>query len=125
MVGLPGFGCGQAAPEAVARGSGGELQFCSCVAVSIGLNMFFEIAVKGFNYALPQIVVNKIVFFEILRLKNLDFLRFLWTLDGLERSGRPVGTISTNFRQKRSSGFRAMTKNLPKFTTINTLSIKV
>ena len=31
-----------------------------------------------------------------------------WTLDGLERSGRPVGIISTYFRQKRSGGFRAM-----------------
>ena len=34
-----------------------------------------------------------------------------WTLDGLERSGRPVGIISTYFRQKRSGGFRVMTKN--------------
>ena len=33
-----------------------------------------------------------------------------WTLDGLERSGRPVGIISTYFRQKRSGGFRVMTK---------------
>ena len=45
-------------------------------------------------------------------LNNLDFLSFFWTLDGLERSGRPVGIISTYFRQKRSGGFRAMTKNL-------------
>ena len=33
-----------------------------------------------------------------------------WTLDGLERSGRPVGIISTYFRRKRSGGFRVMTK---------------
>ena len=32
-----------------------------------------------------------------------------WTLDGLERSRRPVGIISTYFRQKRSGGFRVMT----------------
>ena len=48
-----------------------------------------------------------------------------WTLDGLERSGRRVGIISTYFRQKRSGGFRAMTKNPPEFTTINTTTIKL
>ena len=61
----------------------------------------------------------------MLPLNNFYFLRFFWTLDGLERSGRPVGIISTYFRQKRSGGFRAMTKNPPKFTTINTTTIKV
>ena len=50
-------------------------------------------------------------------LKKLDFLRFFWTLDDLERSGRPVGIISTYFRQNSSRGFRAMTKNPPKLTT--------
>ena len=32
-----------------------------------------------------------------------------WTLDDLERSGRPVGLISTYFHQNSSRGFRAMT----------------
>ena len=43
----------------------------------------------------------------------------------IERSGRPVGTISTYFRQNSLSGFRAMTKNPPKFTTINTTTMIV
>ena len=57
--------------------------------------------------------------------KNSGFLLEFWALNGLGRSGRPVGIISTYFRQKRSGGFRAMTKNPPKFTTINTTTIKV
>ena len=36
--------------------------------------------------------------------------RQIWSLEGLGRSGRPVGRISTNFRQKRSGGFQVMTK---------------
>ena len=48
-----------------------------------------------------------------------------WTLDGLERSGRPVGIISTYFRQKRSGGFRVMTKTPIIFTTIKFTSIEV
>ena len=35
-----------------------------------------------------------------------------WTLDGLERSGRPVGIVSTYVRQKRSGGFGVMTKKM-------------
>ena len=64
-------------------------------------------------------------FFKNLRLNNLDFLSFSEGLDSLERSGRPVGIISTYFRQNSLRGFRAMTKNPPKFTTINTTTIKV
>ena len=57
--------------------------------------------------------------------KNSGFLMEFWTLDGLERSGRPVGIISTYFRQKRSGGFRVMTKKPIIFTTIKFTSIKV
>ena len=56
--------------------------------------------------------------------KNSGFLMEFWTLDGLERSGRPVGIISTYFRQKRSGGFRAMTKKPKKLTSIKLTSIK-
>ena len=51
-------------------------------------------------------------------LNNLVFLRFMLVLNGLKSSGRPVGTISTYFRQKRSGGFRAMTKKPKKLTSI-------
>jgi len=54
---------------------------------------------------------------NILFLKNLVFLRFMLVLNGLKSSGRPVGTISTYFRQKRSGGFRAMTKKPKKLKT--------
>ena len=57
--------------------------------------------------------------------KNSGFLMEFWTLDGLERSGRPVGIISTYFRQKRSGGFRVMIKKPIIFTTIKFTSIKV
>ena len=57
--------------------------------------------------------------------KTSGFLMEFWTLDGLERSGRPVGIISTYFHQKRSGGFRAMTKKQIIFTTIKLTSIKV
>lgn len=40
----------------------------------------------------------------------LVFLRFLEVLDGLERSGRPVGAISSYFRQHPTSWCRAMTE---------------
>ena len=40
--------------------------------------------------------------------KILVFLRFWGVLEVLGSSGRPVGTISTNFRQIPSGGFRAI-----------------
>ena len=43
-------------------------------------------------------------------------LWFLKVLEVLGRFGRLQGRISTNVRQKRSGGFRAMTKN-KKLTT--------
>ena len=67
---------------------------------------------------------NKILY-KKLGFKNSGFLMEFWTLDGLERSGRPVGIISTYFRQKRSGGFRVMTKKPIIFTTIKFTSIKV
>ena len=39
-------------------------------------------------------------------------------LNGLESSGRPVGIVSAYFHQNPSGGFRAMTKNHPKLTSI-------
>ena len=45
-------------------------------------------------------------------------------LEGFKSSGRPVGNISTYFRQKRSGGFRAMTKKPKKLTSIKLTSIK-
>ena len=48
----------------------------------------------------------------------LVFLRFLEVLEVLERSGRLKGRISPNVCQKRSGGFRVMTKKLEKFATI-------
>ncbi len=42
--------------------------------------------------------------------------KFLEVLEVLERSGRLKGRVSTNFRQKRSGGLRAMTKK-PKILT--------
>ena len=77
-------------------------------------------------YARPLIVVNIFDFiFKKIGFKNRGFLIEFWTLDGLERSGRPVGIISTYFRQQRSGGFRVMTKKPIIFTTIKFTSIKV
>ena len=58
-------------------------------------------------------------------LTNLVFLAFLEVPEDLGRSGRPVGRISTNFRQNRTGGFRVMTKKPIIFTTIKFTSIKV
>ena len=44
-------------------------------------------------------------------LKTYSFSLDLLVLEGWKSSGRPVGKKSTNFRRKRSGGFRAMTKN--------------
>ena len=49
--------------------------------------------------------------------KKSGFLMEFWTLVGLERSGRPVGIISTHFRQNPLGGFRAMTKKPKMLTT--------
>ena len=65
------------------------------------------------------------VLYKKIGFKNSGFLMEFWTLDGLERSGRPVGIISTYFRQKRSGGFRVMNKKPIIFTTIKFTSIKV
>ena len=45
--------------------------------------------------------------------KNCIFLRFRRSLNGLESSGRPIGTISTYFRPNPPEGLRAMTQNTP------------
>ena len=42
-------------------------------------------------------------------------LLFLKVLEGLGRSRRLKGIVSTNFRQKRSVGFQAMTKKTKKY----------
>ena len=92
------------------------------------LCLVHALAYKPMNqieYALPQILVRIFDFFKKIDSKHLVFLIFRVVLDGLESSGRPVGTISTNFRQNPSGGFRAMTQNPPKCTTINTTTIKV
>ena len=68
---------------------------------------------------------NFSVLYKKFGLKNSGFLMDFLTLDGLERSGRPVGIISTYFRQNPTGGFRAMTKNTPNCTTIKCTSIKV
>ena len=48
------------------------------------------------SYALPLILVIFFrIVFEKIGSKMLVFLRFREVLDGLERSGRPVGRIST------------------------------
>ena len=48
-----------------------------------------------------------------------------WTLDGLERAGRPVGIMSTYFRQKRSGGFQVMIKNLYLLRLLNSRVLKI
>ena len=57
--------------------------------------------------------------------KAINFLSCRRSLAGLKSSGRPIGTISTNFRQNPSGGFRAMTKKPSNFTTINTTTISM
>ena len=42
---------------------------------------------------------------------NYSFSLDLVVLEAWKSSGRPVGRFSTNFRQKRSGGVRAMTQN--------------
>ena len=51
----------------------------------------------------------------------LVFPRFDFKNFGLESSGRIVGRISQNFRQKRFGGFRAMTKLHPCIETLNSI----
>ena len=60
----------------------------------------------------------------MLTVKNSVFLMCMLVLNGLEGSGRPVGRIPTYFRQNPSGGFRAMTKNPPKLTSIKLTSTK-
>ena len=56
-------------------------------------------------------------FLKTMTSKNSGFPLEFWALNGLGRSGRPVGIISTYFRQNPSGGFRAMTKKPKKLTT--------
>ena len=49
---------------------------------------------------------------------------FFLPAEGLESPGRLVGTISTNFRQNPSEGFRAMAQNPPKLTSIELTRIE-
>ena len=62
-------------------------------------------------------IVGKLFRFFKNKFLNILVWRFLNALEGLKSSGRPVGTISTNFRQIPSGGFRAMTQKPKMLTT--------
>ena len=64
---------------------------------------------KGFSKGNASTCLKKYEF-EAKKTKNLVFLRFRVVLDGLERFGRPVGSLSTNCRRNWSWGQRVMIK---------------
>ena len=92
---------------------------------NLKFSFFIVLLISYFLFCIVFLVPVFLSYIKHIGFKNSGFLMEFWTLDGLERSGRPVGIISTYFRQKRSGGFRVMTKKLIIFTTIKFTSIKV
>ena len=62
-------------------------------------------------------LARKYFIYDLIILKILVLLFFVKVLEVLDRSGRLKGIISTNVRQKRSGGLRAMTKKTCCLTT--------
>ncbi len=91
-------------------------------------NVFFLNLFMGLTrllYAKNLIVVYFSSFSETISLKYLDFLRFLEVLEGLDRSGRPVGTMSTYFSPTSELVVPSYDQKPKKFTSIQLTSIKV
>ena len=78
---------------------GKKLEFLE---MSTGLRRLKKLSDKKFSG--PKILL-------MISSKNYSFSLDFLVLEGCKSSGRPGGKISTNFRPKRSGGFRAMTKN--------------